>query len=104
ALMPQKGGFEVCRELKGDPKTAAIPIILLSAIAQTDPTRDWAKESPADRFMAKPFQMKELLAVIESLLGLSDVGETALRRRAVLDVEPRGTVIIRPERNLQGRR
>ena len=93
-MMPKKSGFEACRELKANPKTSAIPIILLTAIAQTDPTRDWSKESPADKFMAKPFQMKELLAAIEQLLGLPpSVGATAVRRKADLDPRPQGTVI-----------
>ena len=91
-MMPKKSGFEACRELKENPKTSAIPIILLTAIAQTDPTRDWSKESPADKFMAKPFQMKELLAAIEQLLGIPP-GNTAVRRKSELDPRPQGTVL-----------
>src|SRR5262245_43195124 len=53
-MMPKKSGFEACRELKENPKTSKIPVILLTAIAQVEPTRDWAKEAPADKYMAKP--------------------------------------------------
>jgi len=91
-MMPRMSGFDACRELKQNPKTAAIPVILLTAVPQTDPTRDWSKESPADRFMAKPFQMRDLLAAIESLLGISPVSETAVRRKTGLDPRPQGTV------------
>jgi len=92
-MMPKKSGFEACRELKQNPKTKPIPVILLTAVAQTQPNHDWASESPADKFMAKPFQMKELLAAIESLMGMPVAGETALRRRNDLDPRPQGTVI-----------
>lgn len=92
-MMPKKSGFDACRELKENPKTAAIPVILLTAVAQVDPTHDWSKESPADKFMAKPFQMRELMAAIESLLGLPLSSETAVRRKSDLDPRPQGTVI-----------
>jgi len=92
-MMPKLTGFDACRYLKEDPKTASIPVILLTAVPQTDPTRDWKKEAPADRFMAKPFQMKDLLAAIESLLGISPASETAVRRKTDLDPRPQGTVI-----------
>src|SRR5579862_7791973 len=68
-MMPRKCGFEASQDLKRNPKTASVPIILLTAVAQVDQSRDWAKESPADLFMAKPFQMRELLSAIESLTG-----------------------------------
>ena len=91
-MMPKLTGFDACRYLKENPKTKSIPVILLTAVPQTDPTRDWKKEAPADRFMAKPFQMKDLLATIESLLGITLAGETAVKRRTDLDPRPQGTV------------
>ncbi len=95
-MMPKKSGFDACREIKENPKTSKIPVILLTAIAQVEPTRDWAKEAPADKYMAKPFQMKDLLGAIESLLGMPLSSETAVRRKSDLDPRPQGT-IIRPK-------
>ena len=92
-MMPKKTGFVACNELKQDPKTARIPIILLTAIAQAEPGRDWAKESPADKFMAKPFQMKDLITAVESLLKIPAASETSVRRRTEMDPKPYGTVI-----------
>ena len=92
-LMPKKTGFVACSELKQNPKTASIPVILLTAIAQAEPGRDWAKESPADKFMAKPFQMKDLLAAVESLLKIPAASETSVRRKAEMDPRPQGTVL-----------
>jgi len=92
-MMPKKTGFEACQELKRNPKTASIPVILLTAIAQVDPNHNWAKDTPADKFMAKPFQMRDLLAAIESLTGTPLASETAVRRKADLDPRPQGTVL-----------
>jgi CheY-like chemotaxis protein len=92
-MMPKKTGFEACQELKQNPKTASIPVILLTAIAQVDPNHNWAKDTPADKFMAKPFQMKDLLATIEALIGAPLPSETAVRRKSDLDPRPQGTVL-----------
>src|SRR5262245_44275323 len=92
-MMPKRSGFDACRYLKENPKTKSIPVILLTAVPQMDPTRDWKKEAPADRFMAKPFQMRDLLAAIESLLGITLASETQVRRKAGMDSSPQGTVI-----------
>ena len=87
-MMPKKTGFVACNELKQNPKTASIPVILLTAIAQAEPGRDWAKDSPADKFMAKPFQMKDLMAAVEALLKIPASSATA-----VMDPRPQGTVL-----------
>jgi CheY-like chemotaxis protein len=92
-MMPKKTGFVACNELKQDPKTSSIPVILLTAIAQAEPGRDWAKESPADKFMAKPFQMKDLISAVESLLKMPSAGETGVQRKTEMDPKPYGTVI-----------
>lgn len=92
-MMPKLTGFDACRYLKENPKTKTIPVILLTAVPQMDPTRDWKKEAPADRFMAKPFQMKDLLAAIEVLLGITLASETQVRRKAGMDPSPQGTVL-----------
>jgi CheY-like chemotaxis protein len=91
-MMPGRSGFEVCQELKEDPRTSAIPIIVLSAIAQSDPGRDWGKESQADKFIAKPFRTADLLAAIESLLGVPP-SHGAAQAESKPDTEPKGTVI-----------
>ncbi len=96
-MMPRKCGFEACQELKRNPKTASVPVILLTAVAQVDSSRDWSSEAPADRFMAKPFQMRDLLSALEALTGAPPPSETAVRRRSDLDPRPQGTVI-RPRR------
>jgi len=55
-------GREICKQLKRNKKTKHIPIIMISA---NKDTRDIAKEAGADDFVAKPFEMQELLAKVE---------------------------------------
>lgn len=66
-MMPGLDGFEVTRQLKGDPKTAAIPIVAVSAMARPD-DRDAALAAGCDDFIRKPFELDDLEAVIRSYL------------------------------------
>ncbi len=54
-------GREICKNLKNDRKTKSIPVILVSA---NKDTRRHAKDAGADDFLAKPFEMDELLEKI----------------------------------------
>jgi len=67
-MMPEKSGFEVCRELKSDPATKGIYIILLTAMGQQrDEERGY--ESGADEYMTKPFSPRDLKNKLRELLG-----------------------------------
>jgi response regulator RpfG family c-di-GMP phosphodiesterase len=65
--MPGKTGLELCRELKDDPATRDIPVVLLTG--SEGGTDAAAKEAGANAFMRKPFSPLELLAVAERLAG-----------------------------------
>jgi DNA-binding response OmpR family regulator len=53
-MMPRKNGYEVCQELKGNPKTSDIHIVMLTAKGQeTDKAK--AMDTKADEFITKPF-------------------------------------------------
>ena len=66
--MPKLDGWEVCRRLKSDEKTKAIPIIILTAYAQTSDQRKGAQLG-ADRFITKPCDLTYLVEEINTLLG-----------------------------------
>ena len=66
-MLPEMRGEDVCRELKGDPATAGIPIVMLTAKAQTD-DRIAGLELGADDYVTKPFSPRELILRIEGLL------------------------------------
>ncbi len=59
-------GRSICRYLKSQETTHTLPIILLSADKSI---RKIAKEAGADGFLAKPFEMDEMLALVATYLG-----------------------------------
>lgn len=69
--MPGIDGFEVASRLKADPATAAIPIIMLSAMEGRG-ARVIGLQSGAEEYLAKPFDKAELLARVHNLLFLRE--------------------------------
>lgn len=67
-VMPRMNGYELCRRLKGDPKTQDVPVVICSEKGE-EFDRYWAMKQGADAYIAKPFQEKELLATIKQLLN-----------------------------------
>lgn len=68
--MPEMNGFEFCRQLRSQPSGKLIPFIFLSAKNELD-DRIQGHTIGADSYLTKPFEMKELLANIESLIERS---------------------------------
>ncbi len=66
-MLPKVDGLEVCRQLKADPKTARIPIIMLTAKTQ-EADRVVGLEMGADDYVAKPFSVRELAARVKAVL------------------------------------
>jgi two-component system alkaline phosphatase synthesis response regulator PhoP len=66
-MMPWVDGFEVCRRLRADPRTADLPILMLTARAE-EVDRVVGLELGADDYLAKPFGQRELLARVRALL------------------------------------
>jgi DNA-binding response OmpR family regulator len=68
-MMPHADGFEVCRRLKDDERTAAIPVILLTARNSREDRRH-GERMKADAYISKPFSPNRLLETVHSLLGV----------------------------------
>ena len=75
ALMPVMNGFEACKILKSDTKTRDIPIIFLSANYVEDEHRIMGLEMGADDYILKPFNAKELIARVKSILHKKNLVE-----------------------------
>ena len=85
--MPGTSGLELCEELKADPATSAIPVILLTG--SVGGTSAAAKRVGAEAFVRKPFSPLELLAVAERLAGgLYGVPFRATKKRGAGPDEP----------------
>lgn len=65
--MPKMDGWEVTRRLKGDAQTKSIPIIILTAYAQSSDQKKGAQLG-ADRFISKPCDLSYLVEEINALL------------------------------------
>ena len=70
-MMPDKDGYEVCKELKGDPEYSDIPILLLTAVVSQIPnsayTSRMGMETEADDYVDKPVEPGELVKLVERL-------------------------------------
>jgi DNA-binding response OmpR family regulator len=67
-MMPKVGGLEVLKELRSDPRTASLRVILLTARAQ-DSDVDQGFEVGADDYVTKPFSPQELRQRVRAQLG-----------------------------------
>ena len=86
-MLPEMSGLEVCKVLKGDPVTAKIPVIMLTAKAE-EVDRIVGLELGADDYMTKPFSPRELVLRVKSVL----------RRGTVQSEEPNDLVQLGPIR------
>ncbi|MEO6035945.1 MAG: PAS domain S-box protein [Verrucomicrobiota bacterium] len=75
-MMPRLDGFGLLRELRADPHTRSIPVVLLSARAGEE-SRVAGMDSGADDYLVKPFSGRELLARVGAHLNLARVRREA---------------------------
>ncbi|MGW6732401.1 SpoIIE family protein phosphatase [Streptomyces sp. NPDC055013] len=76
-MMPHMDGFELVRALRGDPRTARLPIVLLTARAGEEESMQ-GRQAGADDYLAKPFSARQLLARVRTGLELSRLREQVL--------------------------
>jgi len=70
-VMPGKSGYELCHELKGDPATRLIPVVMITGLTDRE-DRIRGIEAGADEFLNKPIFPEELFARVRSLLKLKE--------------------------------
>ena len=85
-MMPGMDGFEVTRRIRQDPKTKLMPIILVTALKETE-DRIQGIKAGCDDYISKPFDKMELLARIQSLLKIKAYNDLMSNYRKELESE-----------------
>jgi twitching motility two-component system response regulator PilH len=62
-VMPERNGFQICRDLKGNSLFGRIPVILVSS-KNTSSDKFWGQQQGADAYIGKPFTPEELLETV----------------------------------------
>ncbi|MEM6940526.1 MAG: response regulator [Pseudomonadota bacterium] len=65
-MLPGRSGFEILQDLRSDPATAHLPILMLTARGQSR-DREMAEQAGVNRFMTKPFSNAEMLEAVRAL-------------------------------------
>jgi CheY-like chemotaxis protein len=72
-MMPRKNGYELCNQLKTDPKYKDITVVLLTAVADNVPTSSYThldgKSTLADDYIAKPVDLDKLSEIVKDYLS-----------------------------------
>ncbi|MEI9993856.1 MAG: PleD family two-component system response regulator [Rhizomicrobium sp.] len=111
-MMPGMDGFEVCRRIKNNPKTAHIPVVMVTALDQPS-DRVAGLDAGADDFLTKPVDDAALFARVRSLVRLKMMTDELRMRETtgqtmglidpattLMDANPTGRILIiedRPE-------
>lgn len=82
--LPYKNGFELCREIRNT--NQKVPVIMLTALGTTEDKLS-GFDSGADDYLVKPFEFRELLARIRSLLKRISIAENEGNSLKLFDLE-----------------
>ena len=89
-MMPRLSGFEVCEQLKGNPETRSIMILMVTALNELGDI-ERAVQAGTDDFLSKPVNKVELLKRVENMLKLRHVTDEVERlRRYIEQVDAEG--------------
>ena len=87
-MMPGMDGYEVCRRLKADPATAAIPLIFLTAMTEVEHKARGFELGAAD-YVTKPFEVREIKARVHTHLSLVLARLEHARQEELLEAKTR---------------
>ena len=92
-MMPKLSGFEVCQQLKADPTTRQIMVLMVTALGELGDI-ERAVEAGTDDFLSKPVNKIELVKRVENMLTLRHVSDELQRLRSYIssmdnDLPPR---------------
>jgi CheY-like chemotaxis protein len=86
-MMPKLSGFEVCEQLKSNPKTKGIMILMVTALSELGDI-ERAVNAGCDDYLSKPINKFELIKRVENMLKLRSItGELERLRRYIDEME-----------------
>jgi class 3 adenylate cyclase len=85
-MMPKLDGIEVCRQLKGDPALPFMPIIMVTAKAESKDIVS-GLEAGADEYLTKPVDQAALVARVKSMLRIKALHDTVQEQAARLEAQ-----------------
>jgi len=91
-MLPEMDGLEVCRRLRGDPRTVSLPVVMLTARGE-EIDRVLGLELGADDYIVKPFSPKEVVARVRAVLRRSRGGGDASVVSGALSIDPSRHVV-----------
>jgi DNA-binding response OmpR family regulator len=74
-MMPEKSGYDVCAEMKGDAELRGIPVVMLTA-KNLEEDQYWGRELGADEYITKPYDPEQLEKAVEKIFALRERGES----------------------------
>ena len=89
-MMPGMDGFETCRRLKAEPNTQDVPVIFVTAKAETDSIVNGFETGGVD-YVVKPFQAEEVLARVRTHLRIVRLAREVERTCTVLRTHVEGS-------------
>lgn len=75
-MLPKRSGFEVLKQIRADPATSALPVLVLTAKGQHQDRRV-AEQLGADSFVTKPYANADVVDAVRALLGEAATGGRA---------------------------
>src|SRR5215216_120352 len=98
-VMPVVGGLELCRRLKEDPRTAHVPVLLISGLIASDEAGIEGLHAGADDYLDLPFRNEELLVKVARLIERHRIGKALMesedRYRRLVERSPDAIVVHR---------
>jgi two-component system, NtrC family, sensor kinase len=102
--LPDMSGYEVCRKIKGDTRTAQVAVLQISASFLSNEDKAKALEVGADGYLTHPIDGVVLIATVRSLLRLRQAEraarESAEQWQSTFDSMPEGLAFVNPEGKL----
>lgn len=86
-MLPKVSGLTVCQRLRRDERTANIPVLMLTALGQTQDKVD-GFNAGADDYLTKPFEVEEMLARVKALLRRSEKTSATVKHSEILSYGP----------------